>query len=129
MMYRSSVSVIALALLAVSCSTARTGSAVSRSSNVVTAAELDGISYLSGLEAVRRVRPNWLRVRGRATMSRGSYAGIRLYVDGRRRDDLGELEGIRASDISEMRFLSGRQATTRYGTDHGDGAILVKLKR
>ncbi len=128
MMYKSSVSIIALALVMASCSSAGTGSASSRNSNVVTLEELAEVDYLTGLEAVRRLRPNWLRVRGQATFSRQGSAGIRLYVDGRPRDDISELGRIPATDIREMRFLTGREATMRYGTDHGDGAILVELK-
>jgi hypothetical protein len=129
MMYKSSVSIIALALVMASCSSAGTGSAASRTSNVVTAEELVEVDYLSALEAVRRLRPNWLRVRGQATFNRQASAGIRLYVDGRRRRDIFELENIPAADIRGMRFLTSREATTRYGTDHGDGAILVETKR
>ena len=128
MMYTSSASIIALALVMASCSSARTGSATSRFSNVVTTEELADVDYMNGLEALRRLRPNWLRVRGQATFSRQASAGIRLYVDGRRRNDIFELERIQTSDISEMRFLTGREATTRYGTDHGDGAILIETK-
>ncbi len=128
MKYKSSVSIIALALVMASCSSAGTGSATSRNSHVVTTEELAGADYLSGLEAVRRLRPNWLRVRGQATFSRQWSEGIRLYVDGRHHHDISELKSIRCSDIREMRFLTGREATMRYGTDHGDGAILVQLK-
>ncbi len=127
-MYKSSVSIIALALVMAACSSAGTGSATSRNSNVVTAEELAEVDYLSGLEAVQRLRPNWLRVRGQATFNRQGSAGIRLYVDGRRQNDISDLGNIRSSDIREMRFLTGREATMRYGTDHGDGAILVQLK-
>jgi hypothetical protein len=128
MIYKSSVSMIALALVMASCSSAGTGSATSRNSDVVTIEELAEVDYLNGLEAVRRLRPNWLRVRGQATFSGQAYAGIRLYVDGRRYNEILELGNIRASDIRQMRFLTGREATMRYGTDHGDGAILVELK-
>ncbi len=128
MMYKSSVSLIALALVMASCSSAGTGSASSRHSNVVTIEELAEVDYLNGLEAVRRLRPNWLRVRGQATFNRQGSAGIRLYVDGRPRDDISELGRIPTTDILEMRFMNGREATTRYGTDHTNGAILVELK-
>ena len=128
MIYKSSVSIIALALVMAACSSAGTGSATSRNSNVVTTEELAEVDYLSGLETLRRLRPNWLRVRGQATFNRQGSAGIRLYVDGRRQNDISDLGGIRTSDIREMRFLTGREATMRYGTDHGDGAILVQLK-
>ena len=129
MMFKSPVSIIALALVMASCSSAGTGSASSRNSNVVTAEELAEVDYLNCLEAVQRLRPNWLRVRGQATFNRQASSGIRLYVDGRRRNNIIELENIPAADIRRMRYLTSREATTRYGTDHGDGAILVETKR
>ena len=62
--------------------------------------------------------------------TRAQMVGIRIYVDGARRgDSTSELRRIRVSDVDEMRFLSAREATMRFGTDHQEGAILVTLKR
>jgi hypothetical protein len=90
--------------------------------------ELAEVSHLNAFEAIRRLRPNWLRIRGLATFNRQEVAGIKVYIDGGLRGHVEQLERIRASDIQELRYHDPRQATTRFGTDHGDGAILVTTK-
>ncbi len=108
-----------------SCATAGAGSATANPS-VITAEELAGVPELNALEAVQRLRPRWLRGRGQASFT--AQQGVRVYVSGVLRGYAGELASIRAQAIESMRFLDGREATARYGTDHGDGAILVELK-
>jgi hypothetical protein len=58
-----------------------------------------------------------------------SQQGIRLYIDGIHRGYVSELVSIRANAIERMRFLSGREATARFGTNHTDGAVLVTLRK
>jgi hypothetical protein len=124
----SFVSYIALILVFAACSSTGTTSSASPRSNVIATDELAEVSHLNALEAVQRLRPVWLKVRGQPTF-RAQMVGVRIYVDGvRRGDNAGELRRIRVSDVGEMRFLSAREATIRYGTDHQEGAILVVLK-
>jgi hypothetical protein len=52
-----------------------------------------------------------------------------VYVDGRLFGGMRELHQIRASDVAIMRFLSAPDATTRFGTGHEGGAILIETKR
>jgi len=105
------------------------GGATSRSGSlsVLGEDELSGVPELNAYEAVRRLRPQWLVLRGSASFT--ATEGIRLYVDGVERGYASsDLASIRASSVSSMRFLSGREATARFGTDHGNGAILVTLR-
>lgn len=119
-----------LALLSASCASSTEGAASAplSASSAIQEQELADVSHLNAYDAIRRLRPNWLRVRGVGTFARQQSAGIRLYVDGARRNDLDNLRNIRASNIQEIRYLDSRRATTRFGTDHGDGAILVITK-
>ena len=55
--------------------------------------------------------------------------GIQLYVDGVHRGYVSELVNIRANAVERMRFLSASEATSRYGTNHVDGAVLVTVRR
>ena len=98
-----------------------------RSANVITLAELAETPELTALQVVQRLKPTWLRTRGR-----GSFvlsAGVKVYVDGALRGKVGELRRIRSTDVQMMQFISGVQATQRWGTDHPDGAILVTVKK
>jgi hypothetical protein len=51
-----------------------------------------------------------------------------LYVDDIRRTSHDELKDIRATDVVEIRYLTGNQAASRYASGHEGGAILVKTK-
>lgn len=95
-------------------------------SSVITLEELETAANLDAFEAVRRLRPMWLRTRGPVSMLLAS--GIMVYVNGSRRGFAQELRGLRATNIEKMEFLDSRQATVRFGVDHPDGAILVTLR-
>lgn len=93
------------------------------------------------LELIRRERPQWLRRRGtktldivatRTAMGQTSASAedvpIRVYVDGvERRGGLDELRGIDVAQVREVRFVDARQATTRWGQGHINGAVEVSL--
>lgn len=136
-MKRQSLFLIApLVLALVGCSSTGTSSGASdsgqttRSSpNRLTAEELSQAPELNAFEAIQRYRATWLRVRGQTTFGvGGGVQTIKVYINGSLRGNVEELRRIRVTNIDGMRFLNGREATARYGTDHPDGAILVTLK-
>jgi len=83
-------------------------------------AELLPLGQMSAYQAIERLRPRWLQSR--------SGDVVRLYVDGSRRSSPRDLESISIMDLEQMEFMSGSDATTRYGTGHGAGAILVTTR-
>lgn len=89
--------------------------------NRIVQEELVALGQLDALQAVQRLRAQWLR-------SRGGDAAV-LYVDGTRRGAADELRFIRADEVMRMEFLSPNDATTRFGTGHTGGAILVTMAR
>ena len=97
-------------------------------SEAITRAELDGSSFLSAHHAIERLRPTWLRPRGPPSISVPSPYPV-IYVDGLRRGDLDELRTIAVLDVVTIQFMSASDATTRYGTDHASGAILLTTSR
>jgi hypothetical protein len=117
---------VLIALGTASCASAGSGRSTTGTSDRIGPEELENLGQLDAYEAVQRLRPQWLRVRGSSSFNQRQ--GVRLYVDGVPRGYAGELASFRADIVESMRFLDGREATTRYGTDHGNGAILVELK-
>ena len=97
-----------------------------RGSNVITAEEARETSANDAYEVVQLLRPMWLRPRAAPSLTnaRGGYA--RIYVDnvplagGTR-----ELRTVPAGDIREIRYISPADATTRFGTGHAGGVIMV----
>ena len=69
--------------------------------------------------ALRLSRPRFLRTRAPR-----KDAPV-LYVDGVRVGELAYLRGMRTRSVASVRLLRGPDATTRYGTDHVGGALLV----
>lgn len=89
-------------------------------------AELPGQS--SCLDAVRRLRSNWLRTRGMAGL--GSTQVVLAYVDGVRAGGVDFLESRPLDGIVEIRYYNGRDATTKWGTGVGGGVIeLITVRR
>ena len=74
-------------------------------------------------QAIQRLRPSWFRLRDR---TRGE---IQVYVDGVRRGGVNELESVRVDEVQRVEQMSAPDATMRFGTNHGNGAILVFLRR
>jgi hypothetical protein len=102
---------------------------IKRRPDVITAAEIAERSDLqNAYEAVQRLRSAWLRTRDIGTPTRGP-APIVVYIDGIKANALDDLRNIPVSMVVEMQKLSASDATTRYGTDHMSGAILVTTAR
>ena len=123
--------VFLLVLLASACSTGSGGSDSGeprRDRNRLTAEELEPLNQFSAWDAIRRLRPMWMRpggIRNSANPS-GHYAHI--FMDGSPYGDLEILRTIRVENLSEMRFISPTDATIRYGGEFQGGAILLTTK-
>jgi len=62
---------------------------------------------------------------GASTNSSGAAMPV-LYIDEIRQQGLDELRNIRAGEVAEMRYMTGTEASGRYGSGHENGAILIK---
>jgi hypothetical protein len=94
-----------------------------RARNRLTAEELTEGNFGNVFQAVEVLRPNWFRVRGNSSMSRPEM--IRVYIDGTPRGSVASLRQVPVTSVQSIEYLSGTQATQRFGTDHNLGAILV----
>lgn len=90
-------------------------------SNRIVEAEFEGLGQVNAYQAIERLRPRWLQMRGGEEPV--------LHIDGTRRGDVGDLRSYQISDIEEMEYLSGNDATTRFGTGYAGGVIMVTTAR
>jgi hypothetical protein len=128
-MKSSRLFLLALTALAVACASSGTGGGgTARNRDVITRAQIDSASVQDIYAVVQRYRPEYLRDRGGGTMQTANVLPV-VYVDGSRRGGPETLRSLRTYDVEEVRFLSGADATTRYGTDHLAGAIEVKTRQ
>lgn len=123
--------VLAVAVLALIPACAATGSGGERQSrDVLTRTQLDDVDHLSAFDAVRRYRPLWLRTeRGQDSFMTQGRRGLRVYVDRVFFGGVASLHDLDVRNIEEIRFLDKRKATTEFGTDHAEGAILISTRR
>ena len=94
--------------------------------DLITETEIAASVYQNALEVVQNLRPSMLR-------SRGTTAGggpLVLYVDNVKMVDLSNgLMTIPSGRVKEIRYINASDATTRWGTGHASGVILVTTKR
>lgn len=122
---------VALGLAAVGCGGGGSGTAAqpateartSRgSANLITEAEISASSYQNALEVVQNLRPAMMR-------PRPGGGPVMLYLDDVKMMDLNGLSTVPSGRIREIRYISAQDATTRWGTGHASGVILVTTKR
>ncbi|MFQ6113821.1 MAG: TonB-dependent receptor plug domain-containing protein [bacterium] len=115
---------------AVACASSTETKSARRSTRVITAEEIATTSATNAYEAVQLLRPHLLQRqfhRQTSLSSPGPITAI-VYVDGVRYGDLQSLNTLSTENISEIRYIDSREATLRYGADHGGGAFMVKTK-
>lgn len=97
--------------------------------DLLTSAQLESYTHLNAYEAIRHTRPQWLRsTRGQSSIveSTAEQRGLRVYVNGIPFGNALDLRSLEVGAISEVRFLDARKATLLYGTNHAEGALMVK---
>lgn len=77
-------------------------------------------------EAITKLRPHFLRQR--AMVVNGNREGVKVYVGNTPYGGVDALRGLRAITVRQVRYLTGPEATTLYGTGHGAGALVLTLK-
>ena len=93
--------------------------------DLITEAEIRAGVYQNALDVVQNLRPTMLRPRGTST----SQYQVVAYMDDVKLVDLNGLSTIPTERVKEIRYINSRDATTRWGTGHGSGVILVTTKR
>jgi hypothetical protein len=111
----------------------------SRELDVITRAQLEHSRAYDAYEAIRLIRPQWLRARApnevrREAGAQGGFAPraadeVQVYRDEQRLGPATSLTQVPISSVQEIRFLNGSDATTRYGIGHTAGALIVTTIR
>ncbi len=118
--------VVALA----ACASSGTAGSGSRSSDQVTYAEIASSSATNAYALIERLRPNWLRTPGVASIGGGARSQIVVvYLDGHRLGDITSLRTLTVDGIKSMQWLDAARAATvlnEVGSDPIAGAIVIK---
>jgi hypothetical protein len=79
-------------------------------------------------DVIRQERPHWLNTRGAGTLN-GPVEDIVVYYDGSRMGGSAYLRGINADLVESVRYMSGPEASSRYGLNHQNGAIVITTRK
>jgi hypothetical protein len=85
---------------------------------------------VNALQVIEKLRPQMLRSRGAGspTDASGETSQPKVYVDNIAYGDISTLTNLNATQIREIQFFKSGDATTRWGTGHMGGVILVTMK-
>jgi hypothetical protein len=135
-MFRSVYAAVVASLFAAACASSPAGGASATQAprprsqyNRITEEELAKIDVENALQAVQRLRPNFLQSHGGETTSitQGPQYVV-VYVDQTRMGGTSALAEIPITEVKEIQYLTGPEATLRFGTGHTAGAIIVIRK-
>ena len=97
--------------------------------DLITAEELERVRDFTLYDAIRRLRPNFLKSRSVTAYGRPSSSPLMLYVDGEKMDSIDDLRRISPSEVFEVRFYEPQIANTRFARyNNSGGAINVIMK-
>lgn len=92
---------------------------------VIRGEEIRDASVANALEAVNLFHPDWLVQRGQGIFLASEFDDIRVYLDELPLGGLEALQGVSPLIIDFIRFYDPQSATSRWGANHGRGAIQV----
>lgn len=122
---------LALFLFSTACASGSTGEArvPQPDRNVLTTSEIALSSGTTAHDVISQLRPQFLRARGLSTLALPVPATAVVYVDNMALGGIEALRNIDAQTLLRIEYMNAADATTRFGTDHTAGAILIFTKR
>lgn len=109
------------------CATTGEGSTSSSRRNEITLEELEATSVDDVMEAIALLRPQWLRARPARTPADPNPV-VGVVIDGRVNSTREDLAQISITDVARLQFLNAADATIRFGTGYGGGAIVLTTR-
>ena len=128
---------VSVACLASACATSPVQSGLQRygaearpSSATLTAADFERVpTATTALEAVRQLRPLFLRPRPGGFVARNQAPVVAVYINDMYAGNVDVLQTIPTNTVQTMRYLQRTEAMTFAGSQtRGDGFIMVDLK-
>jgi hypothetical protein len=103
---------------------------------LITQEEIEAVHLETIYDVIERLRPNMLRTHGPMSRISGatpadagaSASHINVYLNGTWIRDVSMLRSIQAASVKQVQYLNASDATTRFGTGHVGGAILITSK-
>jgi len=126
---RHPISFVILFSIAAACAGGPKAPAADTGSNVISQSELDAAGPVSAYDAVQRLRPAFLRGRGpTSVVNAAARTRPAVFVDA---TEYGEVESLRtfpASRVQAIRFYTGPEAATKFGSTYGARMLQVTMR-
>ena len=113
------------AALALTASCASLNKRDSAERNVITAAEIEAADAPTAYDVIVKLHANFLNSRGPNSITLKQRKDPTVYLDQVEFGSISSLKGIPSNNIAEIRFISGWDAKTKYGSDHAAGVIQI----
>ncbi len=97
----------------------------SGSNDVVTGEQLVETQHTTLYEAIRQLRPQWLRPRAGSSRMSGERPEVNVYLGGTLMGTVDFLRSLDPRNVAELRVYSASDATTIFGTGNMGGAIAI----
>ena len=97
---------------------------------LITSEEITGAKHqaTNAWDLIAQIRPTFLRSRGTTSFRDLTPVRAVVYLDGVYYGKIEALRNLPVDEIRQIEFISAGDATTRYGTDHLGGAILISTR-
>ncbi len=92
--------------------------------DLITRADIQVTQWQNAYDLVRNLRPQWLQVRGRDTIT-GDPGGVQVVLDGVRLGGVEALRTFSVGGIGYLQYFDAISASQRWGTGFGQGAIFI----
>lgn len=120
---------LALFVLLAACGSSERTASDGVSPNRIDVPELSyPVETLSARDIVLRHKSNWLKKRGRSSIS--NPTPIKVYLDNTSSSHggVGSLENIRGMNVATIEYFGPREAQLKFGLGNNSGAILVRTR-
>jgi len=96
---------------------------------IISEYELKQSGTNTAIEAIRRLRPQWLNYQAPTSVSNPIPPTPVVYVDGTYLGDLSALNQILVSQLDGLSFYKAPEAMIKFGTNRTGGVIAVTTKK
>ena len=117
------------AILAISCAPPRNVVPGDYNPSLISEYELNQSHTNTAIEAIRRLRPQWLNYQAPTSVRDPSPGVPVVYVDEAFFGDLSTLNQMLISQVESIAFYKAPQAMIKYGTNRTGGVITVTIKK
>lgn len=93
--------------------------------SVITLQQIQAANVETAYDLVTKFRADFLRSRGPTSILLKQTTEARVYLDSVNYGTLSSLRSIQAANIAGIRFIEGRDAMTKYGSEHSAGVIEI----